>query len=318
MGSELRREMRDLLGPEIKGLKRAIALEIADDARYDDDMKYDPTKGRRSKVSLAELVRWTGAKDERIVREELRRLALAGWEFRIPLGVGKDGRKVFAWQGRAMEFRVPEGPTTVASEDGPQDGQGPTTVAEGATVVAEEPTDVATEATTVGPPSPGSLSRRSSLSGDAPEADPLGPPAMPSGEREDGPLVDKLKGMHDATGDEVRGVLDQVGREGWAKSLSAWALSEKGGIDFAERLAKLRAKPTAAAVNLDPWHECGCGRVFQAPEPGPCRDCREKAIQPEPAAEVEQPSEGRQKFLATRQALRRPALPPVPPSQSAS
>jgi hypothetical protein len=312
MGSELRRELRDLLGPDIKGLKRAIALEIADDARYDDNMKYDPTKGRRSRLSLAELVSWTGAKDERIVREELRRLALAGWEFRVPLGVGKDGRKVFAWQGRAMEFRVPEGPTVVATEDGPQDGQGPTTVAEGPTVVAEEPTDVATEATTVGPPSPGSSSRKSSLSDDAPEADPPEPPAAPVDEREGSPLVDKLKGIHDATGDEVRTVLDQVGREGWAKSLSAWALSEKGGIDFAERLARIRATPAAVAANLDPWQECTCGRVFQSPEPGPCQRCR-GTVETPVATSGPQAPEGFAVFRATKDAMRRPTLPPVPP-----
>ncbi|MFF2768835.1 MULTISPECIES: hypothetical protein [Streptomyces] len=36
MSSELRRQLREALGPDIKGLQRAVALEIADDARYDD------------------------------------------------------------------------------------------------------------------------------------------------------------------------------------------------------------------------------------------------------------------------------------------
>lgn len=157
MGYALRRWLRDLLGPDIKGLKRAIALEIADDARWDDEGNYLPEGGRCSRVSLADLVRWTGAKDERTVREELRRLSLAGWEFRKPIGVGKDGRTLYAVPGRSMEFRVPEGPTVVASEGptevGPNPPEGPTVVAEEPTVVAEGPTGVASEATVVGPPS---------------------------------------------------------------------------------------------------------------------------------------------------------------------
>lgn len=154
------------------------------------------------------------------------------------------------------------------------------------------------------------------LSAAVPETDPPEPPAGPVGEREDSPLVDKLKGIHDATGDEVRAVLDQVGREGWCKNLPAWALSEMGGIDFTERLAKIRAVPLVASV--DPWQTCACERPFRAPEPGRCRECREQTVQPEAAAEAEQPSEGHQEYLAIRQALRRPTLPPVPPSQSAS
>lgn len=140
------------------------------------------------------------------------------------------------------------------------------------------------------------------LSAAVPETDPPEPPAAPVDEREDSPLVDKLKGIHDATGDEVRTVLDQVGREGWAKSLSAWALSEKGGIDFAERLARLRAKPAVAAANPDPWQECSCGRVFQAPEPRPCRDCRETA-EPKPAG-PESSFGGLEQFRAARRSLR--------------
>lgn len=165
MGYALRRWLRDLLGPDIKGLKRAIALEIADDARWDDEGNYLPDSGRCSRVSLADLVRWTGAKDERTVREELRRLALAGWEFRKAIGVGKDGRTLYAVPGRSMEFRVPEGPTGVASEGptvvGPDAPEGPTVVAEEPTVVAQGPTVVASEATVVGPPSLVTFSRSS-------------------------------------------------------------------------------------------------------------------------------------------------------------
>lgn len=163
MSSELRRQLREALGPEIKGLQRAVALEIADDARYDDEWRFDAARGRRSKVRLADLVRWTGAKDELSVREMLRRLAVAGWEFRLPIGVGRDGRPLYAVPGVAMQFRVPdfEAPTTVGpcepegpTRVGPSDTKGPTVVGEGPTTVGEGPTVVGEGPTTVGPPSP--------------------------------------------------------------------------------------------------------------------------------------------------------------------
>ncbi|MFJ9985336.1 hypothetical protein ACIQUD_15110 [Streptomyces globisporus] len=107
MGSELRRKLRVALGPDITGLQRAVALEIADDARYDDNWRYDPDKGRRSKVRLAELVEWTGAKDANVVRNAIKRLSAAGWEFRIPIGQDKHGKPMYAVPGKAMTFRVP-------------------------------------------------------------------------------------------------------------------------------------------------------------------------------------------------------------------
>lgn len=103
MGYELRRQLREQLGPNVTGLQRAVALEIADDARHDAD-------GRRSKASLKDLARWTGAKDTAVVRNALKRLAEAGWEFRLPISKGKDGRILYAVPGRSMEFRVPAFP----------------------------------------------------------------------------------------------------------------------------------------------------------------------------------------------------------------
>lgn len=103
MGYELRREIREALGPNVTGLQRAVALEIADDARHDADK-------RRSRASLKDLARWTGAKDTAVVRNALKRLAEAGWEFRVPIGKGKDGRILYATPGRSMEFRVPTTP----------------------------------------------------------------------------------------------------------------------------------------------------------------------------------------------------------------
>jgi hypothetical protein len=106
MGYELRRQLREALGSDITGLQRAVALEIADDANE---------RTRLSVASLEDLVRWTGAKDASVVRNALKRLAAAGWEFRIPIGRGKDGRTLFAVPGTRMTFRVPPFPGAAAA-----------------------------------------------------------------------------------------------------------------------------------------------------------------------------------------------------------
>src|SRR5579884_3283860 len=98
MGYELRRWLREELGPDITGLPRAVALEIADDAK-------DET--RLSFATLEQLARWTAAKNNEVVRDALKRLAAAGWEFRRPLGSGKDGRLLYAVPGKRQSFYVP-------------------------------------------------------------------------------------------------------------------------------------------------------------------------------------------------------------------
>lgn len=98
MGYHLRRQLREALGPDITGLQRAVALEIADDANEDT---------RRSWAALEDLARWTGAKDTVVVRNALKRLSVAGWEFRVPIGKGKDGRTLYAVPGTRMTFEVP-------------------------------------------------------------------------------------------------------------------------------------------------------------------------------------------------------------------
>ncbi|MEU7032685.1 hypothetical protein ABZ958_03240 [Streptomyces sp. NPDC046237] len=99
MGYELRRQLREALGPDITGLQRAVALEIADDAN-------DVT--RESIALLEDLARWAGAKSTEVVRNALKRLAQDGWEFRVAIGKGKDGRILYAVPGTRMTFRVPQ------------------------------------------------------------------------------------------------------------------------------------------------------------------------------------------------------------------
>lgn len=116
MGYELRRQLREVLGPDIAGLQRAVALEIADDAN---------AATRESWATLDDLARWTGAKDATVVRNALKRLAAAGWEFRVPIGKGRDGRVLYAVPGRRMTFLVPpfEGVAT-ATPSGPKGEHG--------------------------------------------------------------------------------------------------------------------------------------------------------------------------------------------------
>ncbi|RZF05991.1 hypothetical protein C0R05_24470 [Streptomyces albidoflavus] len=130
MGYELRRQLREVLGPNITGLQRAVALEIADDANE---------ATRRSLAPLEDLVRWTGAKDGSVVRNALKRLAASGWEFRVPIGKGKDGRVLYAVPGRRMTFVVPpfEGVATAT----PYEGKGEQGLTQG---VAAAPSEGAT------------------------------------------------------------------------------------------------------------------------------------------------------------------------------
>jgi hypothetical protein len=144
VGYDLRRALRDALGPQVTGLQRAVALEIADDAN-------DTT--RESWASLEDLARWTAARDINVVRTTLKRLAAGGWEFRVPLGVGKDGRTLFAVPGRRLTFKVPpfEGVATVTPKGEPRIPL----EAEGVTTVPTEGTTVPSEGTPVTPfPSP--------------------------------------------------------------------------------------------------------------------------------------------------------------------
>lgn len=99
MGYQLRRALREALPQEINGLQRAVALEIADDARDETRLSY---------AQLEDLRRWTAAKDTNVIRNALKRLAVSGWEFRVPIGKGKDGRIIYAKPGVRLTFRVPD------------------------------------------------------------------------------------------------------------------------------------------------------------------------------------------------------------------
>lgn len=115
MGYQLRRDLREALGPGIKGLQRAVALEIADDAN---------DKTRESLVPLEVLARWTAAGSTDVVRNALKRLAEAGWEFRVPIGKGRDGRLLYAVPGLRMTFMVPPFTVEGGAPAPPSEGEG--------------------------------------------------------------------------------------------------------------------------------------------------------------------------------------------------
>jgi biotin operon repressor len=98
VGYELYRQIRDLAPPGWTSGERLVAWVIADDANEET---------RRSFIALDELARRCGM-SERGVRKALEKLAERGYEFRVSLGKGKDGRDVYSVRGMAPQYAVPD------------------------------------------------------------------------------------------------------------------------------------------------------------------------------------------------------------------
>ncbi|MGH3226790.1 MAG: hypothetical protein ACRDPY_50285, partial [Streptosporangiaceae bacterium] len=101
MGFKLYREVRDRAPSDWTPPERLVAWVIADDANDDT---------RKSWIKLPELMERTGIKSKSGVRQALQRLASRGYEFRVPIGEGKDGRLVFAAKGHSLDYIVPPMP----------------------------------------------------------------------------------------------------------------------------------------------------------------------------------------------------------------
>lgn len=254
MGYILRRALRVALGPEIVGLQRAVALEIADDANDDTRLSY---------VSLENLREWTAAKDVGVVRTTLKRLGSAGWEFRVPLGVGKDGRILYAVPGRRLNFRVPnfEGGTTVAPKGEPGLPLG----AEGGTTVPTEGTTVPSEGTPVTPFSSVPTSSSSLFSPASAEAQ--SPPAARYDEREK-ILIAYTTALGRPVDSETRKqILAQAGQL-LVDGFPAWWLEARAkelpqyGFDLLKhcRLSKVPVQAQRPSDALPDW----CGRCFHS------------------------------------------------------
>ena len=257
MGYVLRRELREALGPQITGLQRLVALEVADDANDQTRMSY---------ATLEDLVRWTGAKDGKVVRTVLKRLAEAGWEFRVPIGKGSDGRTLYAVPGKALTFRVPES----------SQGVTPVTpsVKEGVTGVASETTGVTPLSSAPQTFSPLSGSARIVRSA----------AVMAEREREKSPLVSKiLKDHPGSTTDEAAAVLASMRRDPKIHSVSAVVSSAAGKEDVSDRLRKLRAgsqgvTPVTPSAALPECAACRDPIWGPLAADGLCRECRGEVV----------------------------------------
>jgi hypothetical protein len=252
MGYELRRQLREVLGTGITGLQRAVALEIADDAN-------DST--RESWAALEDLARWTGAKDTSVVRNALKRLSAAGWEFRVPIGKGKDGRVLYAVPGMRMTFLVP--PFKGVAVAPPLGAQG----------VAGAPSEGA-----VAPPSPpqggaGAHSEGAVAPSEGAGAPPFSsPPHSPHVDKDSSPAVPPVDHHLDAFGafwlNYPKKKAREEAKKAWIAAIERGA-DPKGIVDAAQAYARERAQqdPTFTKYPAT-WLNKGCYDDEPDPAPG--------------------------------------------------
>lgn len=116
MGYKLYREIRDHAPLDWTPAERLVALIIADDANDDSRKAYLPVAGEwRTRRGSGEDY-WQDGIAERAgltpdaVRRVFQRLTERGFEFRVPIKTGSDGRHVFALKGHSLDFFVPPMP----------------------------------------------------------------------------------------------------------------------------------------------------------------------------------------------------------------
>lgn len=103
MGYKLYREIRDLAPDDWTPAEFAVAQAIADNA--------DEGTRQSFRLTMPELLRRVrGINTMAGLRRVLQRLADRGFEFRVPIKTGKDGRPVYAHKGHAADFIVPPMP----------------------------------------------------------------------------------------------------------------------------------------------------------------------------------------------------------------
>lgn len=108
MGIRLHNEVRDGAPADWTVAERLIALLIAEDANDQTRAGWIPISGRwRGDDWHDGLSERSGLKPDS-VRKVLQQLGQKGYEFRVPIGAGKDGRLVYAAKGHSLDFRVPE------------------------------------------------------------------------------------------------------------------------------------------------------------------------------------------------------------------
>lgn len=98
VGYKLYRQVRDLAPADWTSGERLVAWVIADDAN-------DET--RRSFLAPDEVAKRAGMTEDG-VRKCLGKLAKKGFEFRVSLGKGSDGRDVYSLRGMPPQYVVPD------------------------------------------------------------------------------------------------------------------------------------------------------------------------------------------------------------------
>jgi hypothetical protein len=116
MGHRLYREILKGAPPDWGRPERLVALVIADDANEETRRSWMPIEGcwRRG--------RWVDGICEKTgmtpvsIRRALHQLGKRGFELRVPISTGRDGRPVYAARGRSTDFYVPSLPPRPAPE----------------------------------------------------------------------------------------------------------------------------------------------------------------------------------------------------------
>ena len=107
MGYELYREVRDGAPTDWTLAERLVALLIADNANDQTRRSWIPVAGRQRKGRWVDGLTEQSGLTRAGVSKALQRLSARGFEFRIPISQGKDGRPVFAVRGHSLDFLVP-------------------------------------------------------------------------------------------------------------------------------------------------------------------------------------------------------------------
>lgn len=100
--------------------ERLVALVIADDANDKTRRSWLPIEGRWRRGRWQDGICERTGLAPRSVRAALQRLGQRGYELRVPISIGKDGRPVYAARGQSTDFLFPPLPPRPVPENGPE------------------------------------------------------------------------------------------------------------------------------------------------------------------------------------------------------
>lgn len=124
---------------ELTLAERAVLMVIAERGH---EKTRDAWRHRADEDNLYDRIRKAAKLSEKGLSSVLRRLRDRGLEVRVPIKEGKDGRPIFAYEGMAMRFRLPEFPASVSLPERPSGERGSEPVdnpSEGAPEASESP-----------------------------------------------------------------------------------------------------------------------------------------------------------------------------------